>query len=109
MSATIEHGELFAALSDPTRRRVLDILAARGEASATKIAAELPVSRPAVVKHLGVLERAELVHSRQQGREVLFSVRPEPLDSAARWLARVATEWDRRLAALKRLAEEGRT
>lgn len=105
MSVTVEHGELFAALSDPTRRRVLDILAARGEASATAIAAELPVSRPAVVKHLGVLERAELVQSRQQGREVLFSVRPEPLASAARWLARVATEWDRRLAKLKRLAE----
>jgi DNA-binding transcriptional ArsR family regulator len=107
VSASVEHGELFAALSDPTRRRVLDILAARGEASATVVAGELPVSRPAVVKHLGVLERAELVRSRQQGREVLFSVRPEPLDSAARWLARVATDWDRRLAALKRLAEQG--
>ena len=105
MTATVEHGELFAALSDPTRRQVLDILAARGEASATAIAGELPVSRPAVVKHLGVLQRAGLVHSRQQGREVLFSVRSEPLASASRWLARVATEWDRRLAALKRLAE----
>ena len=105
MSTAVEHGELFAALSDPTRRRVLDILAARGEASATTIAGELPVSRPAVVKHLGVLERAELVQSRQQGREVLFSVRPEPLASASRWLARVATEWDQRLAALRRLAE----
>lgn len=105
--SVVEHGELFGALSDPTRRRVLDILAARGEASATTIADELPVSRPAVVKHLGVLERAELVASRQQGREVLFSVRPEPLASASRWLAQVATEWDRRLAALQRLAEEG--
>ncbi len=107
MTPTAEHADLFGALSDPTRRRVLDVLAARGEASATTIAAELPVSRPAVVKHLGVLERADLVQSRQQGREVLFSVRPEPLASASRWLARVATEWDRRLAALKRLAEEG--
>jgi DNA-binding transcriptional ArsR family regulator len=106
VNATVEYGELFAALSDPTRRRVLDVLAARGEASATVIAGELPVSRPAVVKHLGVLDRAGLVRSRQAGREVLFSVRPEPLDSAARWLARVATEWDRRLADLKRLAEE---
>jgi DNA-binding transcriptional ArsR family regulator len=107
VTPTAEHADLFGALSDPTRRRVLDVLAARGEASATTIAAELPVSRPAVVKHLGVLERADLVQSRQQGREVLFSVRPEPLASASRWLARVATEWDRRLAALKRLAEEG--
>jgi DNA-binding transcriptional ArsR family regulator len=107
LSATLEHVDLFAALSDPTRRQVLDILAARGEASATTVAAQLPVSRPAVIKHLGVLERAGLVESRRDGREVLFSVRPEPLAAASRWLASVATEWDRRLARLKRLAEEG--
>jgi hypothetical protein len=46
------------------------------------------------------------VESRRNGREVLFSVRPEPLTAASRWLATVAGEWDRRLAALKRLAEE---
>jgi DNA-binding transcriptional ArsR family regulator len=100
-----EHVDLFAALGDPTRREVLNILAARGEASATAIATQLPVSRPAVVKHLGVLDRAGLLQERRQGREVLFSVRPEPLESASHWLAVVASEWDRRLAALKRLAE----
>jgi DNA-binding transcriptional ArsR family regulator len=103
---TIEHVDLFAALSDPSRRHVLDLLAARGEASASSVAAELPISRPAVIKHIGVLERAGLVESRRNGREVLFSVRPEPLTAASRWLATVAGEWDRRLAALKRLAEE---
>jgi DNA-binding transcriptional ArsR family regulator len=107
VSAAVEHGELFAALADPTRRQVLDLLAARGEASASAIAAQMPVSRPAVIKHLAVLDRAGLVESRRSGREVLFTVRPGPLDSAARWLAGVASEWDRRLAALKRLAEEG--
>ena len=100
-----EHVDLFAALGDPTRRAVLNILAARGEASATAIASQLPVSRPAVVKHLGVLDRAGLLDERRQGREVLFSVRPEPLESASRWLTVVASEWDRRLTALKRLAE----
>ena len=103
----VDHVDLFAALGDPTRRQVLNVLAARGEASATMIAGQLPVSRPAVVKHLGVLDRAGLLDERRRGREVLFSVRPEPLDSAARWLAQVATDWDRRLADLKRLAEEG--
>jgi DNA-binding transcriptional ArsR family regulator len=101
-----EHGEVFAALADPTRRQVLDLLAARGEGSASALAAQLPVSRPAVVKHLTVLDRAGLVEARRQGREVLFTVRPEPLDSAARWMASVAAEWDARLARLKRLAEE---
>ena len=106
-AAAVEHGPLFAALADPTRRKVLDLLAARGEGSASALAAALPVSRPAVIKHLVVLDRAGLVESRRQGREVLFSVRPEPLASAARWMAAVAAEWDARLAALKRLAEEG--
>jgi DNA-binding transcriptional ArsR family regulator len=106
MTATAEHSELFAALSDPTRRKVLDLLAARGEGSASALAAAMPVSRPAVIKHLTVLDRAGLVESRRQGREVLYSVRPEPLESAARWMATVAADWDQRLAALKRLAEE---
>lgn len=107
MTAAAEHGLLFAALADATRRQVLDLLAARGEGSASALAAVMPVSRPAVIKHLAVLDRAGLVESRRQGREVLFSVRPEPLESAARWMAAVAAEWDARLATLKRLAEEG--
>jgi DNA-binding transcriptional ArsR family regulator len=105
--AAVEHGRLFAALADPTRRQVLDLLAARGEGSASALAADMPVSRPAVIKHLAVLDRAGLVESRRQGREVVFSVRSEPLESAARWMAAVAADWDARLAALKRLAEEG--
>ncbi len=101
-----EHGELFAALADDTRRQVLDLLAARGECSASSLAQAMPVSRPAVIKHIAVLGRAGLVESRRQGREVLFTVRSEPLESAARWLASVAADWDDRLTALKRLAEE---
>ena len=104
-AAAPEHGELFAALADPTRRQVLDLLAARGEGSASGLAAAMPVSRPAVVKHLTVLDRAGLVESRRRGREVLYSVRSEPLESAARWMTSLAADWDRRLAALKKLAE----
>jgi DNA-binding transcriptional ArsR family regulator len=107
VTATAEHGDLFAALADPTRRQVLDLLAARGEGSASALAADMPVSRPAVIKHLAVLDRAGLVESRRRGREVVYSVRPQPLESAARWMAGVAADWDARLAALKRLAEEG--
>jgi DNA-binding transcriptional ArsR family regulator len=107
VTAPAEHGDLFTALADPTRRQVLDLLAARGEGSASALAASMPVSRPAVIKHLAVLDRAGLVERRRRGREVLYSVRPEPLESAARWMAGVAGEWDARLAALKRLAEDG--
>ena len=98
---------VFAALADPTRWRVLTLLGERGEGTATSLAGELPVSRVAVVKHLVVLDRAGLVESRRAGREVRYSVRTEPLDETARWMAGIASQWDARLAALKRLAEEG--
>lgn len=97
--------ELWAAVADPTRRRLLDALLAHGEATATTLARDLPVTRQAVAKHLSVLERAGLVDSRRVGREVRYAVRPERLDAASEWLARVAAEWDDRLGAIKRLAE----
>lgn len=97
--------EVFAALADPTRWRVLTLLAERGDGTATTLAGELPVSRPAVIKHLAVLDRAGLVESRRAGREVRFTVRPERLDATARRLADLAAAWDKRLAAIKRLAE----
>ncbi len=97
--------EVFAALADPTRWRVLTLLAERGEATATTLAGELPVSRVAVVKHLAVLDRAGLVEGRRRGREVRYTVRPERLGATARELDAMATAWDARLAAIKALAE----
>jgi DNA-binding transcriptional ArsR family regulator len=106
-ASAAEAADVFAALADPTRWRVLALLAARGEGTATSVAAQLPVSRPAVIKHLNVLDRAGLVQGRRSGREVRYSVRTERLDATARWLAAVAHEWDARLAAIKRIAESG--
>jgi DNA-binding transcriptional ArsR family regulator len=100
-----ELDELWAAVADPTRLRLLDALLARGEATATALAGDLPVTRQAVAKHLAVLDRAGLVAARRQGREVRYTVRPERLDAATRRLAHVAARWDRRLAAIRRLAE----
>ena len=97
--------DVFVALADPTRRAVLDLLATRGEGTATSLAAELPVSRVAVIKHLAVLDRAGLVEARRTGREVRYTVRPEQLDATARWMAGLASQWDARLAAIKRMAE----
>jgi ArsR family transcriptional regulator, cadmium/lead-responsive transcriptional repressor len=97
--------ELWAAVADPTRRRVLDVILTRGEATATMVAGELPVTRQAVAKQLAVLDRAGLVKGRRQGREVRYAVRPERLDAAARSMAQVAAEWDARLVAIKRIAE----
>ena len=96
---------VLTALADPTRRRLLDVLSAHGQATATTIADGLPVSRQAVVKHLAVLDAAGLVESTKVGREVRFSVRPEALDATARWMAALAADWDRRLARIQRVAE----
>ncbi|MFF2076763.1 ArsR/SmtB family transcription factor [Kitasatospora sp. NPDC058162] len=96
---------VLAALADPTRRRLLDLLAAQGEASATTLAQHLPVSRQAVVKHLTVLEAAGLVTGARIGREVRYAVRSAALDATARWMASLAADWDRRLARIKDLAE----
>jgi len=100
-----EEDALWAAMADPTRRRVLDALLEQGEASTTTLARGLPVTRQAVAKHLAVLDRVGLVAGRRRGREVRYVVRPERLDDAAEALARVAAQWDRRLARIKRLAE----
>ena len=99
--------EVFAALADPTRWRVLTLLAERGEATATTLAGDLPVSRVAVIKHLAVLDRAGLVEAQRKGREVRYTVKPDKLTATARQLNAIAGEWDARLAAIKRLAEEG--
>lgn len=96
--------EVLAALADPTRRRILDELA-RGAASASALTGSVPVTRQAIVKHLAVLETAGLVESRRAGREIQFAVRSEPLTATAAWMARLAADWDTRLAAIKRLAE----
>jgi len=96
---------VLAALADPMRRRVLDVLAAHGESTATVLAKELPVTRQAVVQHLAVLERVALVASNRVGRERRYTVRSEALTATARYLTMVAARWDNRLAAIKRLAE----
>jgi len=96
---------VLVALADPTRRELLDLLAARGEATATVLAAGLPVSRQAVVKHLAVLDAAGLVSGGRVGREVRYAVRPAALNATARWMVALAVDWDRRLATIKRVAE----
>lgn len=98
---------VLAALADPTRRRLLDVLVDAGRASATTLATGLPVSRQAVVKHLQVLESAGIVERVRVAREVLYAVRPGALDDSARWLTALSAAWDRRLAAIKRAAENG--
>ena len=99
--------QVFNALGDPTRRHIVESLS-HGEASATQLAADLPVTRQAVSKHLTALREAGLVDSRKQGRETLYRVNAGPLDAAAAWIVRVGGEWDARLERLRTLVESRR-
>jgi DNA-binding transcriptional ArsR family regulator len=104
-TALAEEDALWVAVADPTRRRVLDALLEQGEATTTMLAEGLPVTRQAVAKHLLVLNRVGLVAGERHGREVRYAIRPERLDQASEAMARVAAQWDRRLARIKRIAE----
>lgn len=95
-------GRVFDALADPNRRYVLEALAQRETATATELAAELPVTRQAVAKHLVALNEAGLVESRREGRETRYELTPGPLGEAMDWIASVGAEWDARLSALRR-------
>jgi DNA-binding transcriptional ArsR family regulator len=101
-----ETDRLWAALGDPMRIRLLDLLLERGEATASTLAAALPITRQGVSKHLAVLERDGLVTTHRSGREVRYAVREERLDQARGALAQIAARWDARLAAIKTLAEQ---
>ena len=106
MSAHDEDDELWEAMADPTRRKLLDLLVARGHATATTLTADMPVSRQAISKHLSLLQRVGLIDAHRQGREVRYEVREQRLAEATGALAQVANRWDRRLRAIKQLAEQ---
>jgi DNA-binding transcriptional ArsR family regulator len=87
---------VLAALADPRRRELLELLARAPGATAGALAAMLPVSRQAVAQPLDVLEEARLVSRRRAGRQVLFTVRTDGLTAAAGWLTARAAAWSGR-------------
>jgi DNA-binding transcriptional ArsR family regulator len=97
------YGESLAALADPTRRSVFERLAG-GPRSVGEIAAELPVSRPAVSQHLRVLKEAGLVAERRNGTRRYYRVRPDGLAELRRYVERF---WEEALSSFKAAAERG--
>jgi DNA-binding transcriptional ArsR family regulator len=93
---------VFGALSDPRRRALLAEIAQHPSPTATELAADLPISRQAVLKHLNALAAAGLLDRVRSGREVRYRVTPAPLSDAVSWMAAVGAEWDERLAELPR-------
>lgn len=97
--------DLWSAVGDPTRRRMLDLLLSEGSGTATSLSEHLPVTRQAVAKHLAVLDRVGLVHATTAGRERQFRVDQAQLARATAQLADVGAAWDSRLRRIKRIAE----
>jgi DNA-binding transcriptional ArsR family regulator len=94
----------FSALSDPTRRAVLDLLR-QGIQPAGRIAQAFPVSRPAISKHLRLLRQAHLVQERREGRLRLYQLNPEPLRAVDSWLEQYRVFWQTSLVNLKTFVE----
>lgn len=95
---------VFRAIADPTRRSIMSLLA-EGEQSLGDIASHYEISRPAVSKHLKILEQGGLVHVRSHGRERLHTLQPDALKSVAEWLSFFSPFWDDKLENLKRAVE----
>ena len=107
MKAAVEDvdDELWSAIGDPTRRRMLDMLLTSGGGTATSLSDQLPVSRQAVAKHLSVLDRSRLVHGVAAGRERRYEINQAQFARAVAQLNAVGSAWDSRLARIKRIAE----
>jgi DNA-binding transcriptional ArsR family regulator len=104
-----ELGLVFGALSDPTRRGMLETLMRDGSGSVPSLTATLPITRQGVAKHLTALENAGLIERLEpgggNGREIRYRPRPDTLVPATEWLAQAGAAWDERLAALKATLE----
>jgi ArsR family transcriptional regulator, cadmium/lead-responsive transcriptional repressor len=97
--------DLWSAIGDPTRRRMLDLLLVDGDGTATTLSQQLPVTRQAVAKHLGVLDRVGLVRAMPAGREKRYRVDDAQLARAVAQLSSVGQAWDARLQRIKQIAE----
>jgi DNA-binding transcriptional ArsR family regulator len=92
---------VFAALADPTRRQLIEILVAEGQKTATDLSSQLPITRQGTAKHLSILVDAGLVEKQHVGRETLYTLNPEPLRDTVEWVEAVNALWGKRLQALR--------
>lgn len=97
--------QVFQALSNPTRRRVLELLAT-GPATVSDLAAPFDMQLPSFVQHLSVLERSRLVRSKKRGRVRTYEMAPERLRVAEDWLAQRRQEWESRLDRFDRYVQQ---
>jgi DNA-binding transcriptional ArsR family regulator len=96
---------VFAALADPTRRRILERLAGHGERRVTELARPFRITLPAISRHLRVLEHARLIRRRRRGRTHFIRVSAAGMTSAQKWISRYAAFWEAQFDELDNLLE----
>src|SRR4030042_635625 len=95
--------DIFYALADPTRRKILELLASRGELPAAEIYADFAVSHPAISQHLKVLREANLVRMEKHAQQRIYQINPETMLELEDWSRQLAQQWNQRLDALDEL------
>ena len=95
--------DTFAALGDATRRTILEMLARRGQLSATEIYDKFPVSHPAISQHLKVLREANLVQVTKRAQQRIYAINPDPLLKLAGWIKQMTQVYDERFDALDKI------
>lgn len=106
MITPVTETQVFGALADPIRRQLVVDLAAGSSRTATQLAPAYAITRQGLLKHLNVLQNAGLVTTSRHGRESRYSLAPDSLDDAARWIRDVTATWDDRLQRLKAFVED---
>jgi DNA-binding transcriptional ArsR family regulator len=97
--------DVFSALSDPTRRSIIEMLAGEGRLSASEIAERFPVSAPAISQHLKVLREAKLVRVEKRAQQRIYEINPETVREMQDWAGRIRAQWDERFDELDRVLD----
>jgi len=96
---------MFSALADPTRRKIIEILATNGQLSATEICEKFPVSSPAISQHLKILREAELVQVEKRAQQRIYQLNPKALLVLQDWTQQMTRLWNQRFDALEKVLE----
>ncbi len=95
--------DIFYALSDPTRRKILELLASQGQLPASEIYANFPASPPAISQHLKVLRESGLVRMEKRAQQRIYQINPEAMQELEHWSMQLTQLWNQRLDALDEL------